>query len=326
MKTFPLVIVLICTQLLTTIAVRAGEGHAHNSRTDHKAIASSAHQHSANESAGDTPDEAHDDAATIATDMAQRLGIKVSSAGAGKIERHIPLYGELVIPPGRQAQVRARFPGMVVQTKAGVGQKVSKGDVLALIESNDSLSTYPLKAPISGVVLQQYASTGEYLDAQPLFALVDSSELWAELKVFPAAREEIKPGLPIHIDTQSGRVDGHISHILPAAGQPYVLVRVALDNASGRFAAGERVSALVDAEIAEVALVVDNRALQQFEGSAVVFVRDGNRYEPRAVKLGRSDGRFSEVLSGLRALDNYVVQNSYLIKAELEKAGAAHEH
>ena len=204
MKTIPFAIVFICAQLLVTSAAWAGNGHAHES-------ADSNHQHAA---------DSHDEAAIIAADMAKRLGITVSRAGAGRIERHIPLYGDLVIPPSRQAHVRARFPGMVVQTKVEVGQAVSRGDVLALIESNDSLSTYPLKAPISGVVLQQFASAGEYLDAQPLFALVDSSVLWAELKVFPAAREEIRPGLPIHIDTQSGRVDSTISPILPAANQP----------------------------------------------------------------------------------------------------------
>ncbi|GAA0540710.1 hypothetical protein GCM10009098_05360 [Rheinheimera aquimaris] len=276
----------------------------------------------------DEPDhvEGLGEAAIINADMAKRVGIEVSSAGPGTIERHLPLYGELVIPPNRQAQVRARFPGVIAQIKASVGDKVSKADVLALVESNDSLRTYPLTAPISGVVIQQYASQGEYTAGESLFSLADSSVLWVELKMFPASLDEIKTGLPVHIEARGGRVDSHISHILPVTGQPYVLARVVLDNSQNRFAAGERVRALVDAEIINVSLVVDNRALQQLDGKQVVFVREGTRYEPRPVQLGRTDGRFSEVLSGLHAAEDYVVVNSYLIKAEIEKAGAAHEH
>jgi acetyl/propionyl-CoA carboxylase alpha subunit len=43
-------------------------------------------------------------------------------------------------------------------------------------------------------------------------------------------------------------------------------------------------------------------------------------------RLGRSDGRFTEVLAGLQAGDRYVVENSYLIKADIEKSGASHDH
>ena len=44
------------------------------------------------------------------------------------------------------------------------------------------------------------------------------------------------------------------------------------------------------------------------------------------VRLGKRDGRQVEVLEGLDAGDAVVVEQSYLIKADIEKAGAAHEH
>ena len=325
MKFSALLLVFVIT--LPGLAATAYASPAHNHDQDDKA-----HTQTATDGAelraehDDEHDNDHGNAAIIAADMAQRFGIEVSSAGPGTIERHLPLYGELVIPPNRQAQVRARFPGVIAQIKATVGDKVSKGGVLALVESNDSLRTYPLTAPISGVVIQQYASQGEYTAGEPLFSLADSSVLWVELKMFPAALDDIKTGLPVHIEARGDSIDSHISHILPVAGQPYVLARVELDNRNNRFTAGERVSALVDAEIVNVSLVIDNRALQQLDGAQVVFVREGDRYAARPVQLGRNDGRFSEVLSGLHAAEQYVVLNSYLIKAELEKAGAAHEH
>jgi cobalt-zinc-cadmium efflux system membrane fusion protein len=57
-----------------------------------------------------------------------------------------------------------------------------------------------------------------------------------------------------------------------------------------------------------------------------VFVEDGDHYVPRPLILGRNNGRFTEVLDGLSAGEHYVVENSYLIKADLEKEGVEHDH
>jgi cobalt-zinc-cadmium efflux system membrane fusion protein len=42
--------------------------------------------------------------------------------------------------------------------------------------------------------------------------------------------------------------------------------------------------------------------------------------------LGRMDSEHAEVLSGLDAGATYVTGNSYLIKADIEKSGASHDH
>src|SRR5690606_10666502 len=108
------------------------------------------------------------------------------------------------------------------------------------------------------------------------------------------------------------------------AGAPYVIARVALDNPDNRFAPGDLVSADIVVEQAEVPLRVDNRALQTLDAQTGVFIQDGDHYLWRALSLGRRDAHFTEVLGGLSAGERYVVGNSYLIKADLEKAGAAH--
>ena len=52
----------------------------------------------------------------------------------------------------------------------------------------------------------------------------------------------------------------------------------------------------------------------------------GQQLEARPLELGRSDGRVVEVLSGLSAGERYAAKNSFVIKAELGKAGASHDH
>ena len=73
----------------------------------------------------------------------------------------------------------------------------------------------------------------------------------------------------------------------------------------------------------EVPLVIENRALQLLDESQVVFVQEGNSFEPRPVELGRTDGQFTEILSGLKPGERYVVENSYLIKADIEKSSVS---
>ena len=67
-------------------------------------------------------------------------------------------------------------------------------------------------------------------------------------------------------------------------------------------------------------------ALQRFRDFEVVFAQVGDIYEVRMLELGRRDARFVEVLEGLSPGTKYVTDNSYLIKADIEKAGASHDH
>ena len=67
-------------------------------------------------------------------------------------------------------------------------------------------------------------------------------------------------------------------------------------------------------------------AIQSVRDWQVVFGRYGQQLEARPLELGRSDGRVVEVLGGLRAGERYAARNSFVIKAELGKAGASHDH
>ena len=72
--------------------------------------------------------------------------------------------------------------------------------------------------------------------------------------------------------------------------------------------------------------VVPSAAIQEYEGTAVVFVKEGIEYTPRSVELGRSDGMNVAIIQGLNTGELVVVSNSYLIKADLEKSEAGHDH
>jgi len=211
----------------------------------------------------------------------------------------------LTTPPDQKAHLRARFPGVVTAVRVNVGDRVNKGDVLAVIESNESLQSYELRASMAGVIQDRLANVGETGFDSPMFTLINNETLWAELKVFPGQRGQVQPGQRVHIEHNNHTHESQITHITSlSGGAPYVLARVALSNESNDMAPGDLVNGLIDVEKIEVPLVVDNRALQDFRDWKVVFIKVGDTYEIRPLELGRNDGRYTEVLDGLKAGDH----------------------
>lgn len=262
----------------------------------------------------------------IAADIAQQAGIKTRQVGLGSIELTVTTYGRLTIAPEQLAQVRARFPGIITRINARLGERVAKGDLLAQVESNESLTTYDLRSPINGVVIESAINIGEVTGEQSLFTIAELTTLWAELRVFPGQRNEVAVGQKVRLKAEGIERQGTISYLLPATDNaPYSLARVRVDNQDGVLNPGLLVSGDIVIDTFE-ALAVDNRALQPFHDGTAAFVQVGDNYEVRPLELGRSDGVFTEVLGGLQAGDRYVVENSYLIKADIEKSGASHDH
>lgn len=330
MKQLPLA---LCLLLAGAMNSYAGPNHQGDTQVNESHQGGHTESRANNEqldSHSDHGDDDHDgeEAATmIPPAVAAEHGISLVQAGPGTIERHLKVYGRLELPSDQHVNVQARFAGLIKSVSVKLGQNLAKGDVLAVVESNDSLKDYVLRAPIAGVVQSRQAAVGELTGSRALFTLVDTRSLWATLKVFSNQRFDVKPGLVVHIMHGNHRHDGRIESLAPASdGQPYVLARTLLDNATGDMAPGDFVAGEIDAEKVSVPLLVDNRALQTLNGKQVIFIHNDGRYTAREVSLGRSDNKRSEVLAGLQTGESYVLGNSYLLKADIEKSGAAHEH
>ncbi|MEK7258715.1 MAG: HlyD family efflux transporter periplasmic adaptor subunit [Pseudomonadota bacterium] len=272
-------------------------------------------------------EEEHADSVVIEPGMARQAGITTAMAGPGVIREAITVYGTTTMNPQGISEVRARFPGLVVAIEPDVGDRVSAGDMIAEIESNESLQRYRIQSPIGGRVVSRNANPGETTGDQPLLTIINFDQLWAELTIFRSNARRIQPGQEVIVEADGELMRGSISHILPGSSEsPAVLARVTLDNSDGRWSPGLLLQADITIGRSEVALTVDNRAIQSFENNPVVFVQEGATYESRTVALGRKDAEQTEILSGLEPGELYVVENSYLIKADLEKSSAEHAH
>ena len=267
----------------------------------------------------------------IRNEIARRSGIGVAPAGPGTVADEHEVQGLITPLEGHVARITARYPGPVRSLRANVGDRVSAGQTLATIDSNLSLTTYSIAAPISGVVLARNASVGEVaVEGTALFEIADLSTLWVDLHVFGADASHLRPGLPVTVMRmgEDSGVDTTLDRILPgtATASQSTVARASIKNADGLWRPGSAVRARVTVEQQPVALAVPLTALQRMDDFEVVFVREGERYIARPVKLGRRDAKRVEVLSGLKAGEQVVVEQSFLIKADIEKAGASHEH
>ena len=269
---------------------------------------------------------------TIPAAVARSSGIRVAAAGAGAIADEHEVQGLLTPPEGRVAQVTARFPGPIRALRAGIGDRVRAGQVLATVESNLSLTTYGVPAPISGVVLARNASLGAVAgEGMVLYEIADLSQLWVDLHIFGADAGHITAGIPVAVTRISDGAEARttLERILPgtATASQSTVARATIANDDGLWRPGAAVRARITVDRANAALVVPLGALQTDEGGRdVVYVRDRERYSERAVKLGRRDAERVEVLSGLRAGEQVVVAQSFLVKADIGKSTAEHAH
>lgn len=267
----------------------------------------------------------------IAPDVAERSNIVTAPAGPATIRERHEAFGVLTPIEGRHARIGARFDGLVKAVDAGVGEAVREGQRLALIESNQGLSEYPLIAPLDGVVLTRNIEAGEVVSSGAVvFEVADLRELWVDLHVFGVDADRLEPGLPLQVSdiARDKSVETHIQRVLPttATASQSTIARGVLDNADGRWRPGAAILAEVTLSEIPVELAVPLDALQTLRDRDVVFERVGDEYEARPVDLGRRDGRHVEVLAGLRQGAEVVIGQSYLIKADIEKAGVTHAH
>jgi multidrug efflux pump subunit AcrA (membrane-fusion protein) len=258
-------------------------------------------------------------------------GIGLEKAGPGVLRDTLRLNGILQANQETLVQVTPRFPGIVRDVRKRIGDRVEKDETLATVESNQSLRTYELKTPLAGTVIDRGATLGEYVSEQkPTFVVADLSTIWADFSVYRRDIKKVRIGDTILIDADDAgeSIETKVSYISPVGSSDTqtALVRAVVQNPDGRLRPGLFVTGRVQLSERPVPIAIKLSALQTFENRTVVFVRNGEKFEPRDVELGERGEETAEIVFGLSEGDVYAAKNSFVIKAEIAKGTAAHEH
>ena len=325
-------------------------------------------------------------------------GLELLKVEPMTFENALELKGELKFPDNFESFITPKASGTLIKTYRTIGDKVSQGDLLATVQSQDLIrlnaersialdnlqfsrkkmeqeralfqkrvspeidyinakreyddaqtranelnslissyggsgnGTIEVRAAMSGTVLQVLAAVGSNVTpASPLFKIANTSQLLAVVNVpadklnaiNPNAKVTVKPQVQESTEEALGKIK-YISDVIdPKTRTAQVFIEIANQF---KWRSGQLVTAQIFENQSTKAMVVREDALQNFRDWDVVFIRVGNDFEARPLELGDKFNGFVEVKSGLKAGQIYAAGNSYLLKAELGKSGATHDH
>src|SRR5262249_52363386 len=120
--------------------------------------------------------EEHAEGVVLSDAKVTAAGIELATAAPAVLRENLLLNGVVQANQEALVQVTPRFPGIVREVRKRIGDRVEKGEVLAIVESNQSLTPYELRASLSGTVIDRQTTLGEYASEQkPAFVIADLS-------------------------------------------------------------------------------------------------------------------------------------------------------
>lgn len=275
--------------------------------------------------------DAFEDRVRLSAEAAERSGIEVETAGPVTLDTKLRLNGRILPNEDRLAHVLPRFAGIVREVRKHVGDAVAKGEVMAIVQSNQSLQSYDVRSEIGGTVTQKHVTPGEYVsEGDHLYTVADLGTVWIDLDVYRQDFPRVAVGQPVVLDQGAGMptAEGRIGYISPfgSASSQTMLARVVLPNPDLAWRPGLFVTGEVVVDRPRVPVAVRADALQTLRDRNVVFLQDGEVYQAQPVELGRRDAQWVEILSGIEPGQRYVARNSFVLKADVGKSGASHDH
>lgn len=294
----------------------AGEGHDEDN-SDHAG-------EGAHEAGHGDHEENEEPELTFSPDLLRDFGGEIATAEAGVIRQQVALPGEVKLNEEAVAHITPRFSAKIVAVQAKTGDRVKAGDILATAESSETLSRFPLKSLIDGVVIRRHVTLGEHLAPDDTaFVIADLSTLWADIALYPKQVPLVKAGQPVRITTSHGPapVDASLDYVAPLVdeGTRTGLARVFLANADNHWKPGMFIEGNITLDEFAAAIVVPKTAVIDLEGQPTIFVQHDGSWDPRPVRLGREDSSSVEILTGLEAGERYVAKGGFVLKAQLQK-------
>ena len=325
-------------------------------------------------------------------------GLELLKVEPMMFENALELKGELKFPDNFESLVAPKASGTLIKTYRNIGDKVSQGDLLAVVQSQDLIrlnadrkvaletlqfarqkmeqeralwqkrvspeidyisakrdfdaaqtranelnnlissyggsgnGTVEVRAAMSGTILEILGAVGSNVSAStPIFKIANTSQLLAVVNVpadklnaiNPTNRVKVKPQSPTGTEEALGKIK-YISDVIDTKTRT-AKVFIEIPN-QFKWRSGQLITAQIFENQSQKPMVVREDALQNFRDWDVVFIRVGNDFEARPLELGDKYNGYVEVKSGLRIGQVYAAGNSYLLKAELGKSGATHDH
>lgn len=275
------------------------------------------------------------DVVSVSPEILREFGINLATATAATLHEEVILPGEIQFNQEQLAHITPRYNGTVTAIHVRLADKVQVGQVLATLESTETLRPFDLKAPFDGTVVDYKITPGETVEAaSPLFTLADLSSVWADLRIYQRDMDKVREGQKVVITDRPDKpgFTGVINYITPMIDEHTRtgLARVVVDNRNGNWRPGQFIKGNIAIDENEVRIAIPRSAVLTDKGQTIVFVQTEAGFESRPVVLGHSDSESFEIVDGLVPGEIYVAQNAISLKAEINKSSfgghAGHVH
>jgi cobalt-zinc-cadmium efflux system membrane fusion protein len=180
------------------------------------------------------------------------------------------------------------------------------------------------------VVAERGGNAGDFTGDDALYVITDPAATTVVFNIFPRDLGVVRPGMRVEVTSQDGRSVGasvlgqYLAEGNAEAGT--ALIRASVPNRGGWVRPGMTMRGRLSVNEQGVPLAVRSEAIQPFRDFQVVYAKYGNDYEVRMLQLGRKGAEYTEVLSGIEPGTPYVTKGSFLVRADIEKSGASHDH
>lgn len=260
----------------------------------------------------------------------QNLGIRTAKATLGPRAQSLNVNGVVELLPERQAIITSPATGTVAAIAAKIGERVRKGQVLLTIRPIFvGSSPVPIYAPLNGHVAKQNVVLGQAITPEtPLMEVGDTSQVLVRGVFYETVDVgKIKVGQTVHVSSQligAASLPGVVQRVDSAfeRGSRTFNVYALIDNAERRLLAHMYVLLAVEISPPTDVLTVPSRAVLGEDGAYFLFVRNGNSFERRNVKLGARFGADREILEGVFPDEDVVIVGNYQLQFARSQAPA----
>ena len=280
------------------------------------------------------PEAKHDEnIVTLTAENLKHITLKTEPATSSSLGMTLKAAGRISANLNKTAKVTSTFEGRLTKLNFDLNDRVTAGQVMALVESPELLGRQlEIKAPIDGVIIERKGTTGELVDkAKEIYTISDPTQLWAIAEVKERDIAAVKVGqdatfaaLAYPDEKFHGKVILIGNQV--ESGSRTIEVRIAVDNADGRLNPGMFADVEIVTTILDNVMLIPDSALQTDGEEQIVFVAlDGNKFEKRIVKLGLEQAGRVQILDGVKAGENIVTEGSFILKSEMLKGQLGEE-
>jgi macrolide-specific efflux system membrane fusion protein len=255
-----------------------------------------------------------------------------------------------IIQPENKVEIKPPIAGRIEKVLVSEGTKVKKGQILAWMSSTERAAMLdaasskgaqelkdweemyratPILAAINGTIIQKNVESGQtFTTADAILVMSDRLTVKAQVDETDIAKIKLKQKARITLDAYPDeRIDAVVDQIAYDAkavnNVTTYIVDVLPESAPAYMRSGMTANVTFEVDSRNDILIVPTEAIKNEDSKTSVLMKNPNDEDKpleRVIEIGLSDGKRTEILSGLNPGDKILIQE---IKFKNKKGGAA---